>query len=185
MWYSWSGVNKPEEEPHGSPPERTNGAKPKSKALHCFSALLDPTIYPNIKSLHAVYPSATETIALWKYYLKNVHPLIMIFFDWEIEIIIHKASQDPARLTQGEQALVLGIYFIATLSLSEEECVNLLHDKRSQLLDRFQRAVEDSLLIAEFIITSDRFVLQAFMLYLVGLLSKPYLAHPIADYFPS
>ena len=172
MWYSWSGVKKPEEEPQGSSPETTNEMKPKSKVLHCFSALLDPTCHPNSDSLRAVYPSATETIALWKHYLKNVHPLVMIFFDWEIEVIIHKASQDPTRLTQGEQALVLAICFIATLSLSEEECVNLLHDKRSQFLDRFQRAVEDSLLIAELIVTSDRFVLQAFMLYLVGLLSN-------------
>lgn len=170
MWYSWSGVKKPEEEPQGSSSGQLNGAKPKSKALHCFSALLDPTFRPNSDSLHAVYPSATETIALWKHYLKNVHPLIMIFFDWEIEVIIHKASQDRTRLTQGEQALVLAIYFIATLSLSEEECVDLLHEKRSQLLDRFQRAVEDSLLIAELIVTSDRLVLQAFMLYLVSLL---------------
>ena len=170
MWYSWSGVKKPEEEPQGSSSEQTNGAKPKSKAVHCFSALLDPTYTPMSDSLHVVHPPATEMTALWKQYLKNVHPMVMIFFDWEIGVIIHKASQDPTKLTQGEQALVFAIYFIATLSLSEEECVDLLHDKRPQLLDRFQRAVEGSLLIAELVVTSDRFVLQAFMLYLVGVL---------------
>lgn len=173
MWYSWSGVKKPEEEPQGSSAEYTNGAKPKSKTLHCFPALLDPTYTPNGDSLHAVYPSAREMTALWKLYLKNVHPLVMIFFDWEVEVIIHKASQDPTKLTQGEQALVFAVYFIAILSLSEEECIDLLNDKRSQLLDKFQSAVERSLLIAEFLVTSDRLVLQAFLLYLVGL---PYLA---------
>lgn len=169
MWYSWSGVKKPEEELQGSSLEQSNRARPKSKALHCFSALLDPPFTPNSDSLHAVHPQAAEVTALWKQYLKNVHPLVMIFFDWEIEVIILKASQDPTRLTQGEQALVFAIYFIVTLSLSEEECVDTLHDNRPQLLDRFQRAVEDSLLMAELIVTSDRFVLQAFMLYLVGL----------------
>ncbi len=170
MWYSWSGLNKPAEKSLGSSSEQINGAKSKLRAPHFFSALLDPTFIPNSDSLHAVYPPATEMIALWKHYLKNVHPLIMIFFDWEIEVIIHRASQNPARLTQGEQALVFAIYFIATLSLSEEECNDLLHDKQSQLLDRFQTAVEGSLLIANLVATSDRFILQAFMLYLVGLL---------------
>lgn len=91
----------------------------------------------------------------------------MIFFYWEIEVIIHKAAQDPTRLTHEEQALVLAIYFIATLSLSEEECLDLLHDRRYPLLDKFQKAVEDALLLAELVVTSDQLVLQAFMLYLV------------------
>ena len=183
MWYSWSGVKKPGEELQGSPPEQSNGARPKLKALHFFSALLEPPSTSNIDSLHAVHPPAAEMIALWKLYLKNVHPLVMTFFDWEIETIILKASQDPTRLTQGEQALVFAIYFIVTLSLLEEECVNILHDKRPQILDRFQKAVEESLLIAELVVTSDRLVLQAFMLYLVGLLSKRYLTHstPVQD----
>lgn len=92
----------------------------------------------------------------------------MIFFDWEVEIIVLRASQDPDSLTPGEHALVLAIYFITTLSLSDEQCVELVHCNRIQQLERFQQAVEQSLLIAEFIVTSDRVVLQAFMLYLVG-----------------
>lgn len=176
MWYSWNGIKKPEEEPPSSSPGRINGAKSKSRTLHCSSALLDPTSVPDSDSLHTVYPAATEMITLWKQYLKNVHALVTIFFDWEIEIIIRKASQNPTGLTLGEQALVFAVCFIATLSLSEEDCVDLLHEKRAQLLERFQGAVEDSLLIAELVVTSDRLVLQAFLLYLVGLISKTYLA---------
>ena len=170
MWYSWSGIKQPEEEPQDSSPARCNGAKPKSKTLHWLSALFDPMDTLSSDSLRVVYPPATEMIVLWKQYLKNVHPLVMIFFDWEVEAIIHKASQDSTRLTQGEQPLVLAICFITIISLSEEECVDILHDQRLQLLNKFQKAVEGSLLLAEFVVTSERFVLQAFMLYLVGLL---------------
>jgi len=177
MWYSWSGVKKPGEQPQASSPEQANKANTKSKALHSFSALLDPTFTPDGVSLHSIYPPARETIALWKQYLKNVHPLVMIFFDWEIEVIIHKAAHNPTGLTREEQALVLAINFIATLSLSEEECLDMLHDKRSHLLDKFQKAVEDSLLIAELAVTSDRLVLQAFILYLVN-----YNQLPLADH---
>jgi hypothetical protein len=88
----------------------------------------------------------------------------------EIEAVLHKATQDPTSLAPGEQALIFAIYFIATLSLTEEQCIHLPHSNKIQLLETFQKAVEESLVIAEFVVTSDRFVLQAFMLYLVGIL---------------
>lgn len=172
MWYSWSGAKKPEREQQDSSPNPPNFPKPKSKRSHYFFALLDSIDTPDSNYLRALHPLATDGILLWKQYLKNVHPLIMIFFDWEIEAIIHKASYDPTSLTPGEQALVFAIYFIATLSLSEDQCIDLLHSNRIQLLETFQKAVEESLVIAEFVVTSDRFVLQAFMLYLVGILPR-------------
>lgn len=166
MWYSWSGVKNAEHEPE-HPPGQNTAVKPKSKRSHFVSALFDPISVSNTSSLHAQFPPPTEMAALWRIYLKNVHILVNIFFDWEIEVIIRKASQDPSGLAPGEQALVLAICFIATLSLSETECVNTLHEKQPQVLEKFQRAVESSLLIAGLIVTSDRMVLQAFMLYLV------------------
>lgn len=166
MWFSWSEVNKPQEGPQVPAEQEGYRAKPKPGSICCFPALLDPTNIVN-SSLHQMYPPAPAMTALWKIYLKNVHPLVALFFDWEVEAIINKALHHPTRMAYGEQALVFAIFFIATLSLSEEQCNHLLHDKRSQLLGKFQRAVEESLQIAEFFITSDRLVLQAFMLYLV------------------
>ena len=168
MWYSWSGVKKPGEQAQGSFPGQANRADTRPTALNSFEALLDPTFTIDGVLLHSIYPPAREAMRLWNQYLKTVHPLVMIFFGWEIEIIIHKATKSPTGLTREEQALVLAIYFIATISLSEEECLDMLHDKRSHLLDKFQKAAEDSLLMAELAVTSDRLVLQAFILYLVN-----------------
>ena len=172
MWYSWSGVKKPGNESQVPLTEQSHRMKARSRLLHCFPTLLDPTNIVATDALHETYPSATDMITLWKQYLKNVHPLVMIFFDWEIELIILRASKDLTCLTDGEQALVFAILLIATVSLSEEQCLDLLHEKRSQVLARFQRAVEGSLLVADFIVTSDRFVLQAFMLYLACLIQS-------------
>ena len=168
MWYSWSGVKNAEDE-RGHPPGQNRAVKPKSKRPHYVSALFDSTSVSSASFSHVLFPSATELATLWKIYLKNVHILVNIFFDWEIEVIIRKASQDSTRLAPGEQALVLAICFIATLSLSETECVITLRDKQPQVLEKFQRAVESALMTAELIVTSDRMVLQAFMLYLVCL----------------
>ena len=174
MWYSWSGVRRPEDEQDRSRAEQSNIKKPRTeaKALHCFPALLDPSHTPNSDSLLEAYSPEAEMTALWRQYLKDVHPLIMIFFDWEIEPIIHKASKGPSELTLGEQALVFAICFIATLSMSEENCLHTLHDQQPRLLNKFQEVVERSLMNADFVVTSDRLVLQAFMLYLVGSLQN-------------
>lgn len=183
MWYIWKGVKKPEDEPERSPPVPPNGTKRKPKGVHYVSALFDSTHMSKNDPLDGFCPSATQLATLWKQYLKNVHLLVMVFFDWEVEVLSQQACQNWAGLAPGEQALVLAVCFIATLSLSETECVNMLHDKQPQLLDKFQGAVENALLIAELTMTSDRLVLQAFMLYLVCLIVTPILhVHRIDQY---
>ena len=162
-------MKKPEHESQAPGPGQTVKEKPKSRLLHCFPTLLDPMNNPAIATIHRTYPPTPNMIALWRQYLESVHPLVMIFFDWEIEPIVLRAAKDANALTHGEQVLVFAILLIAIMSLSEEQCLDMLHEKRSQALTRFQEAVESSLLVADFIATSDRLVLQAFMLYLVCL----------------
>lgn len=179
MWYSWSGAKKPGDDPHAPQPEQSCRMKPRSRLLYYFPTLLDQVNTTATDAFHKTYPSATDMIALWKQFLKNIHPLVMLFFDWEIELIIVRVSKHPTSLTQGEQALVFSILFITTMSLSEEQCLSLLHEKRSQALARFQGVVEDCLIAADFVVTSDRFVLQAFMLYLACFYLKLTIAQHI------
>lgn len=132
---------------------------------------------PDSNSLYANYPSSTQIAILWSTYLRNVHPLVKIFFDWEIEPLIQKARKDLSSLSNAERALTFAITLIATLSLSQEECATLLSDKKSELFDRYQRNVEDALLVAKFATTTDKLVLQAFMLYLVRFSIYPIYDH--------
>jgi hypothetical protein len=168
MWYSWSGAKNSGSEFDASVPDDISGKKPTSRFLHCFPTILDPGNITDVEDTREAYLSTKDLISLWKQYLKNVHPLVMIFFDWEIELIIQRAAKDLTTLTHGEQAMVSAIVFIATMSLSEDQCLDLLREKKFLALARFQRVVESSLLVADFVVTSDRFVLQAFMLYLAS-----------------
>jgi hypothetical protein len=102
--------------------------------------------------------------------LKNAHPLIKIFFDWEVEPIVQKAKCLGISLPVGEQALVNGISFITILTLSREECGTLLCEEKSHLQTQYQRRLERSLLLSRYAETTDRHVLQAFILYLVSAL---------------
>ncbi|KAK5032822.1 hypothetical protein LTS07_004232 [Exophiala sideris] len=162
MWYSWSGTDQPEE--HAS---TTKHQSSPPYLPSCFPTILAPSsLTTDSGSLLAQLPPADQLTILWRRYLKNVHPLVKLFFDWEIDPIVQKCCGDASSLSKGEQALVFAIVFIATLSLPDQECATLLSDNKQNLLYESQRSVEDALLLAEFATTSDIRTLQAFILYL-------------------
>ena len=113
-------------------------------------------------------PPALHLSVLWPVFLKNVHPLVKIFFDWEVAPVIEKAQKYALGLSVEEQALVNGIRFIATLTLSREECQSVLSATKHELLLHCQRSLEHALTKAEYTETTDKRVLQAFMLYIVS-----------------
>jgi hypothetical protein len=168
MWYTWSGAEHEEERPHDSSRDSINSLKARPTKLNYFAALLDPINNLHDVSLGILHPPGTVVALLWRLYLENVHPLTMIFFDWQISDIIKRTSLDQSRLTPAEQSLMFAICFIAIQSLQDKQCADLLHDQKSKLLEKYQKAVEDSLVVAEFLATNDCLVLQALMLYLVS-----------------
>jgi hypothetical protein len=87
--------------------------------------------------------------------------------------------EECASLSQDieEQALVNGIKFIATLTLSREECQGILSESKHELLLHCQRSLEHALTKAEYTETTDKRVLQAFMLYIVS--SNMYFTHAL------
>ena len=131
------------------------------------SILLDPAHVTGQSSLHDSHPSPDQIDFLWTSFVKNVHPMVKIFFAWEQEPIVRRAAQTPQHLTQAEETLVFAIYFISIISLTNDECSSVMVQSKMELLDNIQPVVETSLLKANFISTSKLIVLQAFLLYLV------------------
>ena len=105
---------------------------------------------------------------MWNIFLQNVHPLIKIFFDWEVEQIIAKAQHVDAELSGPETALVTAISLLATLSICEEDCAALFHWNKSLLFRHLKHATEIALRRVGYAVTSNKLTLQAFMLYLVS-----------------
>lgn len=112
-------------------------------------------------------PAIEHLKALWPVFLKAVHPLVKIFFDWDVEGLIQKAQSGLA-VSAEEETLLNGIRFIATLALSPEECKELLFDARPKLLLSYQENLEHTLRLVEYTETTDKRVFQAFMLYIVS-----------------
>jgi hypothetical protein len=159
MWYSWKGHD------HSLSPHRPNT---QTSNTHYLPTILNQRQTLDSHNSFAPLPPALHLSVLWPVFLKNVHPLVKIFFDWEVVPVIEKAQKYALALSVEEQALVNGIRFIATLSLSREECQGILSESKHELLLHCQRSLEHALTKAEYTETTDKRVLQAFMLYIVS-----------------
>jgi hypothetical protein len=138
--------------------------------LGFYNTLIEPMSTEDAAALSVRHPSAQETSKLWNKYLSHVHPMSKLLFDWDKETLLQKAADNPRSLSKAEHAFTFAIYFITTLSLSEEECEDIMGgSSRLPLLDDFQSSVETALFAAGFSMTSDLLVLQEFILYLVML----------------
>jgi hypothetical protein len=169
VWYSWSEARevghpshdeqRPEQDVLSNHPPKNPGFK-KSLLDHgdrCYS------------DFNYQHPPDPQIHSLWDSFVTNVHPMTMLFFAWDKQTIIETAADDPISLSSGQRAFCFSIYFISTLSLSEEEC-NIRQDghTRSSTLDDFQEQAEAALIAANYASTGDLIVLQAFILYLVS-----------------
>jgi hypothetical protein len=159
MWYSWKGHD------HSLSPHRPNT---QTSNTHYLPTILNQRQTLDSNDTFSPLPPAIYLSQLWPVFLKNVHPLVKIFFDWEVVSVIEKAQKYALALSVEEQALVNGIRFIAMLTLSREECQDNLSESKPELLLHCQRSLEHALTKAEFTETTDKRVLQAFMLYIVS-----------------
>ena len=170
VWYSWSEARKPGNESHEPQQGDSRTQQPRNGFVAGYhSTLLDLSGTASNVALYRQYPTSKAVCLLWDTFLTNVHPVVKVFFDWDKEPVLQKAASDPASLSQGQQALCFAVYFIAALSLSDEECKAKLDSlSRQALLKDFQSSVETALVAANYASTSDLLVLQAFILYMVS-----------------
>ncbi|KAK4620892.1 Aurofusarin cluster transcription factor aurR2 [Fulvia fulva] len=115
-------------------------------------------------------PPANHVVFLWQTFLANVDPVMKISHAPTIQPILLGQIGRP-NIPANEKVLVSAIYFISTVSLTDEQCVGSLQDTRANLLKRNRIATEAALSAAGFITTTDTMVLQALILYLAALRS--------------
>ncbi|PYH89157.1 hypothetical protein BO71DRAFT_444765 [Aspergillus ellipticus CBS 707.79] len=69
-------------------------------------------------------------------------------------------------------ALAYTVYYAASCSLNDEECMRLFGVFKATMVARYQKEAESALARADFIITNDLTVLQAYVLFLLALRSQ-------------
>lgn len=118
------------------------------------------------------YPSQQCFIYLWQIYLSNIHPITMIIHAPSIGEILAEAVRDHDHTTKDVEILLFAIMACALTSITDANCSQSLGEQRSVLFSRYRFACEAALMNANFLLSSNFGVLQAFMVYLVSLATQ-------------
>lgn len=117
--------------------------------------------------LRPLHPEPVQTFKLWQSYLNNINPLVKVFHAPTVQQIISDACGSMDDLPRDVEALMFGIYCIATESLSDGECIAILGKSKSVVIHRFRLGAQQALVNTSLLKTSNLMVLQAFTLFVV------------------
>lgn len=114
-------------------------------------------------------PSSQVQRELCKIYLHQVDPIYKTLHQPSLRAFLLEGKpylddkpEDPA-----PTALARAVYYVATCSLSEEQCTELFDMSKDTMIAIHQKETDAALLRADFITSTDMTVLQAFALSLV------------------
>ncbi|KFY35514.1 hypothetical protein V494_05852 [Pseudogymnoascus sp. VKM F-4513 (FW-928)] len=115
------------------------------------------------------HPPAEIIRQLWRTFIENVNPLMKIVHVPSLQTAIEKAISNIKNVPRGFEALMFAIYHIAIISLTDNECREVMGETRAILLRRYLAASKAALSRAKFMSTSSIVVLQAFAIHLVSI----------------
>ncbi|EXJ76839.1 hypothetical protein A1O3_10484 [Capronia epimyces CBS 606.96] len=117
--------------------------------------------------LRELHPTPSQIFILWEVYKENVDPVVRITHRPTARTIVMTAATSLDRVSKPAEALLFSIYFGAVVSLSPEQCRQLLDEDKETLLKKYRFAIEQALARADFLNSSSLMCLQALALFLV------------------
>jgi hypothetical protein len=118
--------------------------------------------------LSTIHPEPAHLFRLWQIYLDNVNPILKVTHTPTLQPRIIEAVGDMRNIEPTLEAVMFGIYCMALVTLSSEDCQNMFGTPRDTLETRFRFGCQQALLNCRFLSTTDLECLTAFYLYLVG-----------------
>ncbi|KAF4868955.1 Aurofusarin cluster transcription factor aurR2 [Colletotrichum siamense] len=125
--------------------------------------------HQQMQSPELLHPSPIQSFKLWQVFLSNVHPLTKIIHGPSMQEEVLRMLSNPTATDRSTEPLIFSIYLIAVVSLTDEECRNLLDEPREKHLARYRYATEVALSRVDFLRSTNLKVLQAFTIYLLAL----------------
>ncbi|KAM5342164.1 hypothetical protein ACJ41O_015195 [Fusarium nematophilum] len=122
--------------------------------------------HQGIVDVSILHPEPIHIFRLWQIYLDNVNPLLKVTHTPSLQGRIIEAASNVQNISPALEALMFGIYCMATLSLSRDMCQDTFHESKEQLLTRYQFGCQKALSNSRFLRTNDRDCLTALYLYL-------------------
>lgn len=119
-------------------------------------------------SVTDLHPPAVQVFQLWQIYLDNVNPLLKITHTPTLQGQLIEAAANPAKIPKPLEALLFSIYFIALISMTDDEVMETFKEDKKRLTARYHHGSQQALINAGFMRSPDIVVLQALVMYLVS-----------------
>lgn len=147
-----------EDEAHYSPEQDRQTNSHQGFLFGYASVMLD---------LRELHPSPSQIFILWEVFKENVDPVVRIIHRPTARTILMNAASSLDRVSKPAEALLFAIYFGAVVSLTHEQCQQLLDEDKDVLLKKYRFATEQALARADFLNSSSLMCLQALSCYLI------------------
>lgn len=133
-------------------------------------AFLSPnSSYSSLLDFHPTYETAMK---LWKFYVDNVDPVVKAVHVPTMQKILQRAAAQPSAIPRPTEALLFAIYHFGILSLTEDECLKIFNETKKSLLARYETALRQALVNAQWLRSTNLAVVQAFVLFLLSVRSS-------------
>ncbi|EXJ66490.1 uncharacterized protein A1O5_10159 [Cladophialophora psammophila CBS 110553] len=120
-----------------------------------------------MQDLRELHPSPSQIFILWEVFKENVDPVVRILHRPTAKTILMNAASSLDRVSKPAEALLFSIYFGAVVSLTPEQCQQLLDEDKQSLLKKYRFATEQALARADFLNSSSLMCLQALSFFLI------------------
>lgn len=121
-----------------------------------------------LTSVTELHPPAVQIFQLWQVYLDNVNPLLKVTHTPTLQGQLIEAAANPSKIPRPLEALLFSIYFMAVVSMTDEEALDMFKEEKQRLMSRYHRGTQQALINAGFMKSAELVVLQAFLMYLVS-----------------
>ncbi|KAI0974622.1 hypothetical protein F4678DRAFT_458582 [Xylaria arbuscula] len=117
-------------------------------------------------SLRDLYPSTELSMKLFQLFSDNVLPLVRIFHTTSLIRLFWSAAATTEPLDKDTEALLFAIYYSAVISIDPVQCITVMGESRSTVVERYRFAAEQALARANLLNTHSMILLQAAILYI-------------------
>ncbi|KAJ2974753.1 hypothetical protein NUW58_g8557 [Xylaria curta] len=123
-------------------------------------------------SLRDFHPSVELSMRLFQLFNDNVLPVVRIFHTQTLIRLFWSAVVKPDSIDKETEALLFAIYYSAIVSITPDQCANVVGEPRSSVIERYKFAAEQALARANLLNTHSTLLLQAAVLYVSVLRSE-------------
>lgn len=124
------------------------------------------------KTITELQPDPVHAFRLWQIFIDRVNPLLKIVHIPTLQPYVLEGAVSMSNIPLNYQALLFAVYLIATLSLTEDESLQILGHPRESMMQRYMQGVKLALVRFDFLRNYDMATLQALLLYLVSVTNE-------------